>query len=139
MKIIFNESIESYESYIEKNETRIDNIVNNLSKEFKTIDSRLFVQKRKISISKISIEISIENTESFSKVLFIIDDNNKITPIRKRVGYPNTKEVNLDEVYENLQLDNQDNDIDLIKNMFKKYRSYGALFKRIKNELKLEK
>lgn len=52
--------------------------------------------------------------------------------------YPYKKETNLNEIYDDVQLGDQDNDIELIKNMFKKYHSYGSLFKRIENELTKE-
>ena len=135
MKDIFYERIKQHELYIEKKESRIDNIVNSLTKEFKSIDSRLFVKKGSRFLSNISILICIDKkTISFTRELFMIKDGCKVIPAQ----YPYKKETNLNEIYDDVQLGDQDNDIELIKNMFKKYHSYGSLFKRIENELTKE-
>lgn len=133
MNNTFEHSIKRYEKFTNDFEKRVDDIVKNLTIKFKEVDPRLFLNSKNLS-NTTSIEICIEGT-SFARMLFSIDKGYKVSPIRALIGYPNIKELYLGDKYEDVQLSNQNDDIELISRMFDKYHSYGRLFKRVKKEL----
>lgn len=132
MKNTFKYSIERYDNFMGEFDSRLADIANKLTLEFKNINAKLYVQRTRTRTP--SLEICIEGT-TFSRALLSIDKGYKVTPIRALVGYPKPKELDFGDNYECIQLKNPNDDIELIKSMFTKYYSYGRLFKRIKNEL----
>lgn len=132
----FKYSIKRYENTNLEFNKRIDSIVEKLTIEFMEIDTRLYVQRSEFSKST-CLEICIKDT-TFNRSLLFIDRNFIVTPIRALVGYPKPRALQLGDVYEDVQLNNYTDDLELIRRMFDKYNSYGRLFKRIEKELKNE-
>jgi hypothetical protein len=132
MKNTFDYSISKFDKFINEFDNRVDDIAHKLTLEFKGINDKLYVQRG--NTRQPSLEICIEGT-TYSRTLLTIDRTYKVKPIRSLVGYPKITELDFGDIYEDVQLNDCNDDIVLIKRMFEKYHSYGRLFKRIKKEL----